>query len=100
MPAKQHPRRVAVTGIGLVTPCGVGTQASWVSFLAGKSGIAPITLFDASAFETRFAGEVKDWDPSAFVESRRRKEMGRFIEFALGASLLAWQDAGLPPLSP
>ena len=87
--------RVVVTGIGLVTPVGVGTEASWRALLAGESGIAPITLFDTDGFRARIAGEVKSWDPSPFVEKKKLKEMDRFIEFAVGAATMAVRDAGL-----
>jgi len=87
--------RVVVTGIGLVTPCGVGIDDFWSSMEAGRSGVAPITQFDASEFHTRIAAEVKDWDPVRFIEKRKVKEMDRFIEFAMGAAHLAVQDAQL-----
>jgi 3-oxoacyl-[acyl-carrier-protein] synthase II len=87
--------RVVVTGIGLVTPVGVGVEASWKALLAGESGIAPITLFDTAAFRARIAGEVKAWDASPWVEKKKLKEMDRFIEFAMGAASMAVSDAGL-----
>jgi 3-oxoacyl-[acyl-carrier-protein] synthase II len=93
-------RRVVVTGIGLVTPLGIGTEETWSALVAGKSGIAPITRFDASNFDTRFAGEVKGWDATRFIEKRKLKEMSRFIEFACGAGVLAWEGAGFGALSP
>lgn len=92
-------RRVVVTGIGLITPLGIGTEETWNALVAGKSGIGPITRFDASNFDTKFAGEVKGWDPTRFIEKKKLKEMSRFIEFACGASVMAWQDAGLQPPS-
>jgi 3-oxoacyl-[acyl-carrier-protein] synthase II len=87
--------RVVITGIGLVTPLAIGRAETWQALLAGKSGIAPITLFDCSAFRVRFAGEVKDWDGTRFVEKKKLKEMDRFSEFALGAADMAIKDAGL-----
>ncbi len=87
--------RVVITGIGLVTPLGIGRAETWQALLAGKSGIAPISLFDCSAFRVRIAGEVKDWDATRFVERKKLKEMDRFTEFALGASAMAIQDAQL-----
>jgi 3-oxoacyl-[acyl-carrier-protein] synthase II len=87
--------RVVITGIGLVTPVGIGTAESWRALLAGESGIGPITHFDASAFRVRFAGEVKDWDATRFVDKKKLKEMDRFTEFALGAAALAFADAKL-----
>ena len=87
--------RVVITGIGLVTPVAIGRAESWEALLAGKSGAAPITLFDASAFRVRFAAEVKGWDSTRFVEKKKLKEMDRFIEFACGAATMALQDAQL-----
>lgn len=88
-------QRVVITGIGLVTPVGIGRAESWEALLAGKSGAGPITLFDASAFRVRFAAEVKNWDGTRFVEKKKLKEMDRFIEFACGAAKMAIDDAGL-----
>jgi|CZKU01.1.fsa_nt_gi 3-oxoacyl-[acyl-carrier-protein] synthase II len=87
--------RVVITGIGLVTPVGVGTLEPWHALLAGESGIGPITRFDAARFRARIAGEVKGWDGSRWIEKKRLKEMDRFIEFALGATSLATTDASL-----
>jgi 3-oxoacyl-[acyl-carrier-protein] synthase II len=88
-------RRVVVTGIGLVSPVGIGTQANWDALCAGVSGIGPITRFDASAFATRFAGEVKGFEPLQFIEKKELKKMDIFIQFALAASQFAMDDAGL-----
>ena len=87
--------RVVITGIGLVTPVGVGTAESWAALLAGRSGVAAITRFDCAAFRVRIAGEVKDWDPTRWVERKKLKELDRFMEFALGAAAMAISDAGL-----
>jgi 3-oxoacyl-[acyl-carrier-protein] synthase II len=84
-----------VTGVGLVTPLGIGTEASWESVRAGKCGIGPITQFDASAFSCRIAGEVKGFDPAAYIEKKEIKKMGRFIQFAIAASDCAMQHSGL-----
>src|SRR6478752_795554 len=89
------PRRVVVTGIGLVSSLGIGTDANWTALMAGTSGIGPITKFDASAFPTRFAGEVKGFDPLAFVEKKDVKKMDVFIQYALAASQFAMDDSGL-----
>jgi len=86
-------RRVVVTGVGLVSPVGMGTQANWDALCAGTSGIAPITRFDASAFSTRFAGEVKDFDPLQFIEKKELKKMDIFIQFAIAAAQYAMDDA-------
>lgn len=87
--------RVVVTGIGLVTPVGIGTAEAWRALLAGESGIGPITQFDCSAFRVRIAGEVKGWEPTRFIEKKKLKEMDRFTEFALGAASMAVADAKL-----
>jgi 3-oxoacyl-[acyl-carrier-protein] synthase II len=88
-------RRVVITGIGLVTPIGNDLESTWSALLAGKSGAAPITLFDASTFATRFACEVKGWDPSKWMDKRELKHIDRFLQFAIGASMMAMEDAGL-----
>ena len=87
--------RVVVTGIGLVTPVGIGTAESWRALLAGESGIGPITQFDCSTFRVRIGGEVKGWEPTRFIEKKKLKEMDRFTEFALGAASMAVADAKL-----
>ncbi|MCI0402953.1 MAG: beta-ketoacyl-ACP synthase II [Acidobacteria bacterium] len=88
-------RRVVVTGVGLLCGVGLGTEEVWKGICAGQSGIAPITLFDASSFACRFAGEVKNFDPLQYVEKKEVKKMGRFIVFALAASDFAMKSAGL-----
>jgi 3-oxoacyl-[acyl-carrier-protein] synthase II len=88
-------RRVVVTGVGLVTPLGVGTQVNWDALLAGRSGIGPITRFDASLFAARIAGEVNGFDPLQFMEKKDVKKMDIFIQFAVAASQFAMDDAGL-----
>src|SRR5215472_10092444 len=87
--------RVVVTGIGLVTPMGIGTQESWKALLAGQSGVATITQFDPSPFRVRIAGEVKGWEPTRFIEKKKLKEMDRFTTFAMAAASLAVSDAKL-----
>jgi 3-oxoacyl-[acyl-carrier-protein] synthase II len=84
-----------VTGIGLVSPVGIGTQANWQALCGGVSGIGPITRFDASAFATRFAGEVKHFDPLQFIEKKELKKMDIFIQFAVAAAQFAMDDAKL-----
>ncbi len=84
-----------MTGIGLVSPVGIGTQANWDALCAGTSGIGPITRFDASAFSTRFAGEVRGFDPLQFIEKKELKKMDIFIQFAVAASQFAMDNAGL-----
>ena len=93
--SRRHRRRVVVTGIGLVSPSGLGTEETWRSILAGRSGIAPITLFDASRYSTRFAGEVKGFDPLAWLDKKDVKKCGRFIQFAVAATSMALAASGL-----
>ncbi|PYR56821.1 MAG: beta-ketoacyl-[acyl-carrier-protein] synthase II [Acidobacteria bacterium] len=88
-------RRVVVTGVGLVSPVGIGTQANWKALTAGTSGIGPITRFDASQYSARIAGEVKGFDPLRFVDKKDVKKMDVFIQFALAASQFAVDDARL-----
>ena len=88
-------RRVVVTGVGLVSPLGIGTEANWEALCAGKSGIGPITHFDAAQFSARIAGEVKGFDPLAFIDKKDVKKMDVFIQFAIAAAQFAMDDAGL-----
>src|SRR6185503_10300577 len=88
-------RRVVVTGVGLVSPVGIGTEETWKSLQAGRSGAGPITLFDASQHSSRFACEVKGFDPLRWVEKKDVKKMDRFIQFAVAAADFAVKDAGL-----
>lgn len=87
-------RRVVVTGIGLVSPLGVGTEETWRGLLEGKSGIGPITQFDASQYPARIAGEVRGFDAADFVERKEIKKSDRFIHLALAASQFALEDSG------
>jgi len=88
-------RRVVVTGLGLVCPVGIGVEESWKALLDGRSGIGPITLFDASTYPTRIAGEVKGFEPEKFMEKKEARRNDRFIQFALAAGDMAVKDAGL-----
>ena len=88
-------RRVVITGVGLVSPLGIGTEPTWSGLLAGRSGLANITLFDASRHSTRFAAEVKGFDPLNWVEKKDVKKMDRFIQFAVAAADYALADSGL-----
>jgi len=88
-------RRVVITGLGLVTPIGIGVDASWKAALEGRSGVVPITHFDASAFPVRIAGEVKDFDPGQYIEAKEIKKMDRFIHLAMAAATMAVEDSGL-----
>lgn len=91
-------RRVVVTGLGLITPVGTGVDECWKNLMEGKSGIGPITLFDPARFDSKFAGEVKGFDPKTYMEAKKVKEMGRFAQLAVGAGVLAWNDANLGTL--
>ncbi|HAX43400.1 MAG TPA: beta-ketoacyl-[acyl-carrier-protein] synthase II, partial [Solibacterales bacterium] len=88
-------RRVVVTGVGLVSALGLNTEDTWSAVLAGKSGIGPITQFDATEFSTRIAAEVHGFDPLQFVDRKELKKMGRFIQFAIAASEEALNSSGL-----
>ncbi len=88
-------RRVVITGVGLVSALGLGTKETWDGLLAGRSGIGPVTHFDASDFSVRIAGEVKDFDPLRFVAKKDVKKMDAFMQYALAASDFAMEDAGL-----
>jgi 3-oxoacyl-[acyl-carrier-protein] synthase II len=88
--------RVVVTGLGLVTPNGVGTEASWESLLNGQSGVGPITSFEiGEAYPCRIAAEVKGFDPAQFIAKRKLKEMCRFTQFAMSATKMAVESSGL-----
>lgn len=88
-------RRIVVTGLGAVSPVGVGPDAIWDSISNGRSGVGPITAFDVSAYPTRFAACVDDWDPSPWIEPKEARRMARFQQFALASALMAVEDAGL-----
>jgi 3-oxoacyl-[acyl-carrier-protein] synthase II len=79
-------RRVVVTGVGLICGCGIGTEQVWQNLIAGKSGIGPITQFDASQFDCRIAGEVRNFDPLQWIEKKELKKMGRFIQLVMAAA--------------
>jgi len=84
-----------VTGVGLLTPLGLGTEATWEAIRAGKSGVGRITQFDASAFSCQIAGEVKGFDPASYIEKKEIKKMGRFIQFAIPAADWALKNSEL-----
>ena len=88
-------RRVVVTGIGLVTPLGIGVEKTWQSLCEGKSGVGRITRFDPSELPSQIAAEVKDFDPADFIEKKEIKKMDRFIQFGIAAAKMAVEDARL-----
>jgi len=88
-------RRVVVTGVGLISAVGIGTEETWKALLAGQSGAAPITHFDTTGFSARFAAEVKNFDPLLYVEKKEVKKMGLFIQFAMAAAQFAMEQAKL-----
>ena len=90
-------RRVVVTGVGLVCALGIGTEESWKNLVAGVSGIAPIKNFDATGFDCKIAGEVKDFDPFLWIEKKELKKMGRFIQVALAGADFAIRMSGWKP---
>jgi 3-oxoacyl-[acyl-carrier-protein] synthase II len=88
-------RRVVITGTGMITSVGLDVPSSWEALLAGRSGAGPITQFDASDFSVRFACEVKDFDPSPYIDRKEVKRTDRFAQFAIAASVQAMREAGL-----
>ncbi len=88
-------RRVVVTGMGAITPLGIGVGPTWKALCEGQSGIGRITRFDPTGYASQIAGEVKGFDPAAFIEKKEIKKMDTFIQFAVGASQMAVDDAGL-----
>lgn len=96
-------KRVVITGLGMITPLGIGVDPTWSGLIAGKSGIGPITSFDATGFETRIAGEIKGFEPEKYMSPKLIKRMDRFVQMAVATAVLAMQDAGLeiaPELQP
>lgn len=89
------PRRVVITGLGVIAPNGVGKDAFWKAITGGQSGIGRITRFDASEFPTQIAGEVTHFEPTEFMEVKEAKRIDRFSQFGIAASQLAIKDAGL-----
>src|SRR6266498_4824682 len=88
-------RRVVITGIGAVTPLGNDVETSWQNLLAGRSGAAPITQFGSTDYFVHFACEVKDFDPSNWIERKQTRRMDRFAQLILAAARQAEDDAGL-----
>ncbi|MDR2461502.1 MAG: beta-ketoacyl-ACP synthase II [Deltaproteobacteria bacterium] len=91
----KDPRRVVVTGIGLVTPVGTGTEKAWKAILAGESGVSPISRFDVTGLKTTIAAEVKDFNAEDFLDKKSVKRLDLFIKYAVGASKMALEDSGI-----
>jgi 3-oxoacyl-[acyl-carrier-protein] synthase II len=89
-------RRVVITGIGLVSALGIGTEATWNALLAGTSGVGRVTKFDVSNFAAQIAAEVRGFDPLQFVDKKDVKKMDVFIQYAIAAAQFAMDDSGLP----
>ena len=88
-------RRVVLTGLGLVSPLGLGVERNWKAMLAGTSGIGPITKFDVGAFSSQIAGEASDFDPLEFMDKKESRKMDPFIQFAVAAAAHAIEDSGI-----
>lgn len=96
-PRQIFSKRVVVTGLGMVSPLGVGVDRNWEALLEGKSGIGPITKFDTSAFSSQIAGEVRDFDPLEFMDKKESRKMDPFIQYAIAAAAQAVDDSGINP---
>jgi len=90
--------RVVVTGLGPVTPVGTGVEEFWTGLTTGRNGIGPIERFDASDLPVRLAGDVRDFDPSLWMDAKEIRRTDRFVHYAIAAAKLAWQDAGTPEI--
>ncbi len=88
-------RRVVITGVGLVIPIGIGTETAWKNVCEGRSGIGPLTRFDSNGFETKIAGEVKGFNPEAYIEKKEIKKTDLFVQYALAATKEALENAQL-----
>jgi 3-oxoacyl-[acyl-carrier-protein] synthase II len=90
-------RRVVITGIGLVSPLGIGLESNWKALVEGKGGISLISRFDTSGYSSKIAGEIKDFDPLAFIDRKDARKMDAFIQYAVAAAQLAVDDSGIKP---
>ncbi|MCX5885032.1 MAG: beta-ketoacyl-ACP synthase II [Proteobacteria bacterium] len=88
-------RRVVVTGLGIISPLGIGIKENWQALCEGRSGIGPITRFDTTEYETKIAGEVKNFDPTSFLDRKEARKMDPFIHYALAAGIMAMEDSRL-----
>src|SRR5690242_10591590 len=90
-----HPRRVVITGMGVVTSLGDSLEAFWSALCSGKSGVGPLTLFDTTEFKVKFGGQVRDWDPAARFGVKEARHLDRFAQFALAGAIAAVADSGI-----
>lgn len=90
-------KNVVITGLGMVTPLGIGVEETWKGVVEGRSGIGPITRFDASEYPVRIAGEVRGFEPRDYMEGKEAKKMDTFIHYAIAGAMFALQDAGIDP---
>lgn len=88
-------KRIVITGLGAVTPLGIGKEAFWEGLISGTSGVGPITLFDPTAFDVKIAAEVKNFDPGTYMDSKEARRMDRFAQFGVAGAKLALEDAKL-----
>ena len=88
-------RRVVVTGLGIVSPVGNTVDAAWAAVLAGRSGVGPVTRFDASRLASRIAAEVKDFNVTAYLSSKEARRVDLFMQYGMAAGLQAWRDSGI-----
>ena len=88
-------RRVVVTGLGIISPLGIGIKENWQALCEGRSGIGPITRFDTTEYETKIAGEVKNFDPTSFLDRKEARKMDPFIHYALASGIMAMEDSHL-----
>ena len=88
-------KRVVITGMGAITPIGTGKEAFWNAMMEGKNGIGRITRFDPEGFHAQIAGEVKDFDPTDYIDKKESKRMDRYTQFAVATAGMAIKDAGL-----
>ncbi len=93
-------RGVVVTGIGPVTPVGIGREGFWDALVSGRSGIGEVTLFDAAEFPVKIAGEVKAFEPTDYMDRKAAKRTDRVVHLAVAAAKEAWRDAGDPQVDP
>ena len=89
------PRRVVVTGVGMVSPLGIGTEANWNGLVAGRSGVSTITRFDTTDYPVHIGGEVEGFNPEDWIEPKEVKKFDLFVHYALAASLMALENSGL-----